>query len=87
MLKRIVVGGVLQPTSSGEASVSSSNREYERGYLPRYCMSRKGRGYYRTSLGWVRRGERPKNMMITDTVRRGFVMESGGGFDNDHKAN
>ena len=44
MLKRIVVGGVLQPTSSGEVSVSSSNREYERGYLPRYCMSRKGRG-------------------------------------------
>ena len=50
-------------------------------------MSRKGRGYYRTSLGWVRRGERPKNMMITDTVRRGFVMESGGGFGDDYKAN
>ena len=42
MLKRIVVGGVLQPTSSSEASVSSSNNKRE--YLPRYCMSRKGRG-------------------------------------------
>lgn len=63
MIKRIVVGGVLQTTSSGEASVSSSNSEYK--YLPRYCMSGKRggeeTGYYRTSL----REKMPGDKMIS----------------------